>query len=252
MSSGNSSNATTGATYNNALNEAATPWWSNTAYAQGAASQLNKLASAGPAGVTTDPGYQNYLTGNLQNQERQAASMGQTYSGNEIAALANLNNQSSLNYYDNQVNVLSSLAGVNNSPASAVGAATGAANVGLAGNKYSSQLSSQGLGGLSNGLSSLLGNNGLSSLSSLFGGSGSAGSVTSTDSSALSGFGSTGASVTGMDTSGGMFGGLTETATTAGSTGIGADLGSGISASGVGDAVGSFFADDGWLAALFA
>jgi len=90
-------------------------------YRAQAAGQLNNLVN-NPSTALASPGYQAQLTAGMGAADASAAARGQLQSGNELAALNTLGQNTFSSYYNNMFSQLSSLSGANQSPATAASA----------------------------------------------------------------------------------------------------------------------------------
>jgi len=121
-------------------NGAMSPWFASGGGSQ-AAAQLQQLMSGGPQSILQDKAFQGMNDASLKGVQRQMAAKGQGLSGNELIALQEQGNTNAMSFYNNQVQQLSSLAGVGFNPADG-------ARINSANEQAGWQGLAQGIGGL--------------------------------------------------------------------------------------------------------
>jgi hypothetical protein len=142
--------------YNTARDQATSPWYTGGG-AQQASGQLQNLLS-NPSSIFSDPAFQAANAASTNQVERTMSAQGMNLSGNMIAALGQQQNQNAYNFYNQQAQLLGSLAGSQFNPAGGVQAATnaGTANTNAKNTAVGNLVSAMGSGSQQTGTTNVL------------------------------------------------------------------------------------------------
>ncbi len=126
---------------------AISPWWQSGGGAQ-ASTMLQQLMAGGPESILEDRAFQQSQKYGLQATQRTLSAQGQHLSGNEAIALNDYSQRSAMDFYNQQVQQLGTLAGANQSLAGGVSANSNAWQAGNQNEQAGWSNIASGIGGL--------------------------------------------------------------------------------------------------------